>query len=152
MSGFEEGVLWVIGAILVLSALLTLVRIVRGPSVLDRVVASDVLVSIIVCVLAVEAAATDHSTTLPILISLSLVGFTGSVAVARFVARDRDVPMGPGQPPAGVDASGQVDMPGQAASGAAGPAGAAGPSGAAGAPGRGRSDEPGEDVRRGGAS
>lgn len=136
MSGFEEVMLWVIGVILVLSALLTLVRIVRGPSVLDRVVASDVLVSIIVCVLAVEAAATDHSTTLPILISLSLVGFTGSVAVARFVARDRDVPMGRGKPVAGVDASGQVDLPGW---------------GAAGTPGFG-SDESGEDVRRGGAS
>lgn len=92
MSGFEEGVLWVIGAILVLSALLTLVRIVRGPSVLDRVVASDTLVSIVVCALGAYAALTEAWTTLPLLISLSLVGFMGSVAVARFVARDRDSP------------------------------------------------------------
>jgi multicomponent Na+:H+ antiporter subunit F len=40
--------------------------------------------------LGLEAAVTKHSATLPILISLSLVGFVGSVSVARYVARDRD--------------------------------------------------------------
>lgn len=90
MNDFQTAMYWIIGSILFLSALLTLVRIIRGPSVLDRVIASDVMVSIIVCVLAVEAIVTDHSSTLPILISLSLMGFVGSVAVARFVARDRD--------------------------------------------------------------
>ncbi|WP_018158217.1 monovalent cation/H+ antiporter complex subunit F [Demetria terragena] len=92
MNSIELTVAWIIGVVLLLAALLTLARIIRGPSVLDRVVASDVMVSIIVSVLAVEAAFTDHSTTLPILISLSLIGFIGSVAVARFVARDRDAP------------------------------------------------------------
>lgn len=54
--------------------------------------ATDVLVSIVVCALGAYAALTDAWTTLPLLISLSLVGFMGSVAVARFVARDRDIP------------------------------------------------------------
>lgn len=90
MSDLEHIVVWVIGAVLLVSAVLTLIRIIRGPSVLDRAVGADVMVAIIVCVLAVEAAVTDHSTTLPILISLSLIGFIGSVAVARFVSRDRD--------------------------------------------------------------
>ncbi|SOC57734.1 monovalent cation/H+ antiporter complex subunit F [Ornithinimicrobium cerasi] len=80
----------VVGGLLALSALLTLIRITIGPSVLDRVVATDVLVSIVVCALGAHAALTSGSTTLPLLISLSLVGFMGSVAVARFVARDRD--------------------------------------------------------------
>ena len=79
-----------IGAVLVASALLTLVRIVTGPSVLDRIVATDVLVAIVVCSLGVYAALTGTASTLPILVSLSLVGFMGSVAVARFVARDTD--------------------------------------------------------------
>jgi multicomponent Na+:H+ antiporter subunit F len=92
MNDIEHVVIWVIGVVLLVSAALTLIRIIRGPSILDRAVASDVMVSIIVCVLAVEAAVTDHSTTLPILISLSLIGFIGSVAVARFVARERDAP------------------------------------------------------------
>lgn len=75
---------------LTIAALFVIVRMTRGPSVLDRVVASDVLVSIVVCGLGIEAAVTRHTTTLPILISLSLVGFVGAVSVARFVARDHD--------------------------------------------------------------
>lgn len=81
---------WAIGGLLAVSALLALSRITIGPSVLDRVVGSDVLVSIVVCALGAQAALTDGSSTLPLLISLSLVGFMGSVAVARFVAKDRD--------------------------------------------------------------
>lgn len=84
--------------IFVLAALLTTVRIITGPSVLDRVVATDVIVSIVVCALGLQIVLSDGSTTLPILISLSLVGFMGSVAVARFVARDRDYPVDFGDP------------------------------------------------------
>ncbi|GAA5160039.1 monovalent cation/H+ antiporter complex subunit F [Ornithinimicrobium tianjinense] len=81
---------WAVGMLLATSALLTLARITIGPSVLDRVVASDVLVSIVLCALGAHAALSSGSAALPLLISLSLVGFMGSVAVARFVARDRD--------------------------------------------------------------
>ncbi|HLS46845.1 MAG TPA: monovalent cation/H+ antiporter complex subunit F [Ornithinicoccus sp.] len=91
--GFPEVVTWAVGILLVLAALLTVVRIITGPSVLDRVVGSDVLVSIVVCALGAQTALVEGSSTLPILITLSLVGFMGSVAVARFVARDRDYPV-----------------------------------------------------------
>jgi multicomponent Na+:H+ antiporter subunit F len=77
-------------ALLVAAAGLLLIRIVRGPTVLDRVVALDVLVATLVCGLGLEAALNRHSTTLPILIALSMVGFVGSVSVARYVARDDD--------------------------------------------------------------
>ncbi|AXH96740.1 monovalent cation/H+ antiporter complex subunit F [Ornithinimicrobium avium] len=81
---------WAIGALIALSALLVLVRVTIGPSVLDRVVASDTLVSVVVCALGAHIALTGSVSTMPLLVSLSLVGFLGSVAVARFVARDRD--------------------------------------------------------------
>lgn len=83
-------------AVLSLSAALVLVRVIRGPSMLDRVMAVDVLIAVLVCGLGLEAAVNRHATTLPILVSLSLVGFVGSVSVARFVARDTD----DGRPPA----------------------------------------------------
>ncbi|KUG57067.1 sodium:proton antiporter [Serinicoccus chungangensis] len=88
----ETVLTWIVGGLLAVSATLTLIRITIGPSVLDRVVATDVLVSIVICALGAYAALSDAWTTLPLLISLSLVGFLGSVAVARFVARDRDTP------------------------------------------------------------
>ena len=84
-------------AVLSLAAALVLVRVIRGPSMLDRVMAVDVMIAILVCGLGLEAAVNRHATTLPILVSLSLVGFVGSVSVARFAARDTD----DGRPPTG---------------------------------------------------
>ncbi len=86
----ETVLAWLIGGLMTLSALLTLARVTIGPSVLDRVVASDTLVSIVICSLGAHIALTGTLSTMPLLVSLSLVGFLGSVAVARFVARDRD--------------------------------------------------------------
>lgn len=68
------------------AALLLVIRIAAGPTMLDRVVALDVLVAVLIAALALEAAVNRHTTTLPILVVLSLVGFVGSVSVARFTA------------------------------------------------------------------
>lgn len=75
---------------LTIAGFLALARVVRGPSVLDRVVSSEVFVSVVVAALALEAAINRHSTTLPLLVSLSLLGFLGPVTVTRFMPRDVD--------------------------------------------------------------
>lgn len=80
----------VIAGCLGLSALLAVVRIVRGPSVLDRAMASEVLVTTVIFALGALAAINRSSTTLPIVISLSLVGYLGSVSVARLIPQPRD--------------------------------------------------------------
>ncbi|GAA0798249.1 monovalent cation/H+ antiporter complex subunit F [Spirilliplanes yamanashiensis] len=67
-----------------LAGALTLVRILRGPSVLDRVIATDVLLAIIVAAVAADAAYHRDATALPVLVVLSVLGFVGSVSVARF--------------------------------------------------------------------
>ena len=59
-----------------------------GPTMLNRVVAMEVIIAIVVAGLALEAVLNDNTTTLPILVVLSMVGFVGSVSVARFAARD----------------------------------------------------------------
>ncbi|OYO18162.1 sodium:proton antiporter [Enemella dayhoffiae] len=82
---------WLVGGLLTLAAVLTVVRIVRGPSSLNRTLATDVLVTTLICGIAAEAILARHASTLPILVSLSLVAFVGSVSVARFVARDTDL-------------------------------------------------------------
>jgi multicomponent Na+:H+ antiporter subunit F len=75
----------VIFAILLSAAAgLALFRVVRGPALLDRVVAVEVLLSIMIGALGAEAAVNRHATTLPILIALSMLGFVGSVALVRF--------------------------------------------------------------------
>lgn len=88
----ETILIWGVGIVLAASGVLTLARVVTGPTMLDRVVALEVLMGILICSLGVEAAVHRHTTTLPVLVSLSLIGFLGSVSVARFV-RKQDAPV-----------------------------------------------------------
>ena len=66
-------------------ALLALIRLARGPSLLDRVVATDTLLVIISAGLAVHAAITRDPTVVPVLVVVALLAFVGSVSVARYV-------------------------------------------------------------------
>ncbi|WP_432494040.1 monovalent cation/H+ antiporter complex subunit F [Kineococcus auxinigenes] len=79
---------WSALALLGLAAVLVAVRLVRGPTTLDRAAAVDVFVAILLCGVAVVAADRGSTAYLPVLLVLSLLGFAGSVAVARFVGRD----------------------------------------------------------------
>lgn len=71
--------------VLGLSLLLVLVRFVRGPSALDRLVALDAVVAVIMCGLMAQVALTRDSAIVPTIVAVSLVGFLGSSTVARFV-------------------------------------------------------------------
>ena len=79
--------LLIIFVIFAVAAILTLWRIVVGPSILDRAVASDVLLTEVMCVLGAEMAINHHSRTLPVLLIIAAVGVFGSISIARFVAR-----------------------------------------------------------------
>ena len=72
-------------ALLGAGALLTLLRLARGPSLLDRVVATDTLLVIISASLAVHAALQRDPTVVPVLVVVSLLAFVGSVSIARYV-------------------------------------------------------------------
>ena len=72
---------------LTVAGLLVLVRLVRGPSVPDRIVALDTLLQVVVAGIAVAAAVTREGSFLAVLVAVSLLGFLGSVTVARFVER-----------------------------------------------------------------
>jgi multicomponent Na+:H+ antiporter subunit F len=78
-------VYWAVYLMLGAGALLTLVRLARGPSLLDRVVATDVLLVIIAAGLAVHAALARDPTVVPVLVVVSLLAFVGSVSVARYI-------------------------------------------------------------------
>jgi multicomponent Na+:H+ antiporter subunit F len=66
-------------------AFLALVRLALGPSLLDRVVATDTLLVIISAGLAVYAALERDPTVVPVLVVVSLLAFVGSVSIARYV-------------------------------------------------------------------
>ena len=76
-----------IAAVFAVAALLAIVRMVIGPSILDRAVASDVLLTEVLCVLGAEAVINHHADTVPVMLMIAATGVLGTVAVARFVAR-----------------------------------------------------------------
>ncbi|MCQ9164769.1 MULTISPECIES: monovalent cation/H+ antiporter complex subunit F [unclassified Arthrobacter] len=72
--------------VLSLAAAGTIYRIAAGPSLLDRVIAADVLLAIFGAGLAMEMAVNRDTGNLVLLVVISVIGFIGSVTVARFVA------------------------------------------------------------------
>jgi multicomponent Na+:H+ antiporter subunit F len=87
-----QTVLAVTAVILSLAAAGAIIRIARGPSLLDRVLASDVLLAILGAALCIDMAVNRHLNNLMLLVALSVIGFIGSVTVARFVADRREQP------------------------------------------------------------
>ena len=73
---------------LTVAALLALVRVVRGPTLPDRVVAIDLIGVLIVGVIVVAAAATGEQAFLDVAIVIALISFVGTVAYARYVERE----------------------------------------------------------------
>ncbi|CAN7215705.1 cation:proton antiporter [Rhizobium rhizogenes] len=71
--------------ILGLAFLLTVYRVVVGPTLPDRVLALDMLVAVAIGFIAVIAIKTGFTLYIDIAISLGLVGFLATVAFARFI-------------------------------------------------------------------
>jgi multicomponent Na+:H+ antiporter subunit F len=72
-------------AVLAAAALLALWRVVRGPSLPDRVVAIDLLGVIVTGFAVVGAASTGATWFLDIAIVIALVSFVGTIAYARYI-------------------------------------------------------------------
>ncbi|MDO5025320.1 MAG: monovalent cation/H+ antiporter complex subunit F [Trueperella sp.] len=73
------------GILLFISAFLVILRILKGPSSLDRMVGVDFMTSILVGAFSLLAAITRRADLVPVLVVLSVVGFVGSTAMARFI-------------------------------------------------------------------
>lgn len=71
--------------LLLAAGALFLLRIVRGPSLTDRVLSLDGLLVTGVSAIAVQAVDTGSGTFLPVAVVLTLVGFIGTAVVARFI-------------------------------------------------------------------
>lgn len=85
-----QTVLVVTAVILSLAAGGAIIRIAKGPSLLDRVLATDVLLAIIAAALCIDMAVNRHVNNLMLVVAVSVIGFIGSVTVARFVADRRE--------------------------------------------------------------
>lgn len=82
-------IVWIIAAVMIITAaVLTMYRLLAGPSTLDRLVAVDTLIAVTLCGLGIWAAFSFDSTVTYGLTALALITFLGSVSVARFRVPD----------------------------------------------------------------
>lgn len=89
-------VLAVAAGVLLAAAVLLVVRMTLGPTILDRSVALDVLVAVTVCAIALHTAHTGETYALPVLVVLAGCGFVSAVSVARYTSRSDDLSTGNG--------------------------------------------------------
>jgi multicomponent Na+:H+ antiporter subunit F len=84
---------WIIAAVMLgAAATTTMVRLLAGPTTLDRLVALDTLVAVTMCAIGTWAAFSLDTTVTYGLTALALISFVGSVSVARFRVPDTDRP------------------------------------------------------------
>ena len=67
--------------------LLAVVRLLRGPTLPDRIVAMDLVGVLVIGLIVVLSASTDVRATLDAAIVIALIGFVGTVAYATYVQR-----------------------------------------------------------------
>jgi len=73
--------------VLSLAMLCAFVRLVRGPSLPDRVVALDLMATLVIGIVGVYSVATGQSAYLDVAIILALIAFMGTVAFAYYIQR-----------------------------------------------------------------
>ena len=70
-----------------MALLIAVVRLVRGPTLPDRIVAMDLIGVLVVGLIVVLAASTQVRAALDAAIVIALIGFVGTVAYATYVER-----------------------------------------------------------------
>lgn len=71
------------------AACVTFIRLLKGPTLPDRVVAIDLIGVLMVCILVVTAGATGHLAFLDVGMVVALISFVGTVAYSRYIERTR---------------------------------------------------------------
>lgn len=72
-----------------LAASLSFIRLAKGPTLPDRVIAIDLIGVLMVCLLVVMAGVTAQQALLDVAMVVALISFVGTVAYARYIERER---------------------------------------------------------------
>jgi multicomponent Na+:H+ antiporter subunit F len=74
-------------AILALAGVTLLIRLLKGPSVADRVIAVDGILIVVISAIAVNEASTGRTAFIDVAIVIGLLAFVGTGVAARFIER-----------------------------------------------------------------
>ncbi|MFO8126889.1 monovalent cation/H+ antiporter complex subunit F [Yoonia sp.] len=86
-AAFLDWSIYITFVMVMLSLAIAFIRLAKGPSLADRVVALDMMTVSIIAVCGVTAVATGVGALLDVALVLALVGFLATVALARFAER-----------------------------------------------------------------
>lgn len=81
---------YVILPILAISVMLVFIRLLRGPAVVDRVIALDLIITIGIGIITVYSIRTDQKVLLDVAIILALIAFLGTIAFAYYIEKQKD--------------------------------------------------------------
>lgn len=84
---FETVLTYIVMPVISMSIFLVFLRLLKGPTIEDRIVAFDLLTSIAIAFLSVYAVISGGTTVLDIGIILALLAFLGTVAFAYYLER-----------------------------------------------------------------
>lgn len=85
----EDYLYYVIMPILVISAILIFWRVLKGPSIADKVIALDLLITTGIGTIGVYSMLYKHSTLLDTALILALIAFLSTVALSYYLEKRR---------------------------------------------------------------
>lgn len=99
MSALQLAVTIAAIAGLTVTAVFAIVRIVRGPTILDRMVASDVLLTTLLMAVGADMVLRGHTESIPLMTGVAATAVLATIVVARYVRRraERDAGGGGGR-------------------------------------------------------
>lgn len=87
-----DGAVQIAFVMVMAAVILSMVRLIKGPSLPDRVVALDTMTVLIVAFCGLYTLDSGATAFLDVAVVLALIGFLATVALARFVERKRKRP------------------------------------------------------------
>ncbi len=87
MIWVELMMIWVIVPALTLTVVMCFLRLLRGPSLPDRIVAVDMLSAVAVGMMAAYAVATEEAIFLDVALVVALITFLGTIGFAYYIDR-----------------------------------------------------------------
>ncbi|HLS96717.1 multisubunit sodium/proton antiporter MrpF subunit [Sphingobacterium allocomposti] len=80
---------FVILPILSISAMLVFIRLYKGPAIVDRVIALDLIITIGIGIITVYSIRADQQVMLDVAIILALIAFLGTIAFAYYIEKQK---------------------------------------------------------------
>ncbi len=81
---------FVILPILTISVLLVFIRLFKGPTVVDRVIALDLIITIGIGIITVYSIRQEQDVLLDVAIILALIAFLGTIAFSYYIEKQQD--------------------------------------------------------------